>query len=110
MNNSAKLNPVATPIAVRNIFQVQGEYAQVSVDSETFKAINGLRPALEYTTTRNAAGQGIRVFNINGVQVMSRYDKENRKTRFIMKHSDAMSCLKTLEQERAEGPVVATTL
>lgn len=108
MNNDSKLAP--TKVAVRNIFEVQGDYARVSVDNETFNAIRGMTPSLPYTTSRNASGQGIRIFNIGGVVLMSRYDKETRKTNFIMKNTDAVANLQTLAQERANEPVLGFTL
>ncbi len=97
--------------AVRNIWETEGDYCRVSIDSDTFNKIKGFNPVIRHvSTTRNAKGQGLRVYDIDGVTLYSRYDKESRKTSFILKHSDAVAHLRTLEQERSEEPAVAFSL
>lgn len=97
--------------AVRNIWETEGDYCRVSIDSDTFNKIKGFSPALRHvSTTRNAKGQGLRIYNIDGITLYSRYDKETRKTSFIMKHSDAVAHLRTLEQERSQEPSLAFSL
>lgn len=94
---------------VRTIVETQGEYAHVIVDRDTFEAVNGFKPALPYTTTRNASGQGVRVFTIDGVQLFARRDKESGKSVFVMKNADATRLLTTLADERANEPSLAFT-
>ena len=93
-------------LAVRTIIKEDGEFAQVVVSNEVFKQVAGVRPALPYTTARNAAGNGVRIFDIDGVKLYTRRDKEAGKTYFIMHKADAQKCLKTLEEERAGEPVL----
>ena len=44
---------------------------------------------------------GVRVFNINGIDLYVHYDKENRNTMFIMKTQDAQENFLPITQERA---------
>jgi len=100
-----------TNFAVRNIWEVEGDYARVSIDNETFNAIRGFSPAIKHVgTTRNAKGQGVRVYNLDGVTLYTRYDKETRKTSFIMRVEDAKAHLRTLAQERANEPTMNFSL
>lgn len=93
-------------IAVRSIIKETGDFAQVVVSNEVFKQVAGVRPLLAYTTARNSAGNGVRIFEIGGVKLYTRRDKEAGKTYFIMKKEDAQKCLRTLEEERAGEPVL----
>jgi hypothetical protein len=93
--------------AVRNIFESAGnnaKYVKVSVDYNTFNAIKGMSPELPYTTTHDALGKGVRIFDIDGIKVMSQYDKETRKTSFIMDIDDATANLRSLDDERSDEP------
>lgn len=100
MNNEIKL-------AVRSIISTKGDYSQVVVSNEVFKAVTGVRPSLPYTTARQTTGQGVRIFDFGGTKLYSRRDKEAGKTYFVMHKDDAAKCLRTLEQERANEPVLA---
>lgn len=93
-------------LAVRAIIKTVGNHSQVVVSNEVFKAVAGVRPALPYTTARNAAGNGVRIFDFAGTHLYTRRDKELGKTFFIMKKEDAEKCLRTLEQERAGEEVL----
>lgn len=92
--------------AVRKIFSTVDGYSQVSIDSDTFNKVRGMRPELPYTTGRNKAGQGVRIFDINGNKLMSVYNKEEKKSGFIMTEAQANANLRTIEQERADEPVL----
>ena len=94
-------------VKVRAILATEGDYSHVVLDRATFEAVNGFRPALPYTTTRNAQGQGVRVFTIDGVTVYSRKDKDTKKSVFVMKTADAQRLLSTLADERANEPSLA---
>lgn len=91
---------------VRNIFEVSNEFAVVSVDSETFNAVRGVSPELPYTTSRTMDGKGVRIFEIDGVNLMSIYNKETKKTRFVMNQKEALAKLETLEDERSKEPTL----
>jgi hypothetical protein len=94
-------------LKVRNIIESKGDYSHVVISRENFDAVNGFKPQMAYTTSRDAAGRGIRVFDFSGVNLFARRDKENGKTVFIMKTTDAAERLETLEQERAGEPTLA---
>ena len=98
MNNNIKL-------VVRNIIgdAVDG-YSRVTVSNELFNAVRGVRPALAYTAMGDQGGKGIRIFNIGGYELYANYDKESRKTLFLMKTEDAQKCLLTVAQQRAGEP------
>jgi hypothetical protein len=89
-------------LIVRNIIsdEIDG-HVRVTVANELFNAIRGLKPALPYKGAGDLGGNGVRVFNIDGVDLYVHYDKEARQTMFIMKSKDANACLKTLVEERA---------
>ena len=85
--------------AVRRIFETDGNYSQVSVDSETFNKVRGLSPEIKPSSTgRNRAGKGIRVFDINDVKLMSQYDKDSRKTSFVMLTAEAEAYHQPLDE------------
>lgn len=94
------------PFAVRNIFSTQDGFSRISVDNETFNAVRGVVPTIPYTTSRTQDGRGVRIFDIDGTKVYSIYDKENRKTGFYMKQTDAQARLRTLAQERSTEPAL----
>ena len=89
-------------ISINQIFETSGNYSQVSVDRATFDQLRGLTPAIgKYETTRDAKGNGIRVFNVDGTKVYTKYNKEDRKTAFIMLTADAEKHLRA-NQEAVE--------
>lgn len=92
---------------VRTIIATIGNYSHVVVDRETFEQVNGFRPQLPYTTTRDAQGRGVRVFDIDGAKLYARKDKEEGKTVFVMSTADATKHLQTLAQERENEPALA---
>jgi hypothetical protein len=96
-------------LKVRNIFETANGFSKVSVNTEVFKAIAGFNPTLPYTTSRNANGNGVRVYDVDGVPVYTQYDKESKKTAIIMKTSDANKHLQTLESERENEVALAFT-
>lgn len=97
-------------LVVRNIIgdSING-YSRVTVSSEVFSAVvQSLRarftkqtPQLPYKGMGDEGGNGVRVFNINGVELYSHYVKESGKNVFLMKTEDAKACLLTLETQRA---------
>jgi hypothetical protein len=87
--------------SVRKIISTVGDYSRVTLDSETFRAVQGFKPELPYKAMGTADGKGVRVFDLDGVEIMSAYDGEARKTMFFMKNSDASKHLSTLSDERS---------
>ena len=98
MNNTINL-------VVRNIIgdAVDG-YSRVTVSNELFNAVRGVRPTLAYTAMGDQGGKGIRIFNIDGYELFANYDKESRKTLFLMKTEDAQKCLLTVAEQRSKEP------
>ena len=92
-------------LVVRNIIgeDVNG-YSRVTVANELFNAVRGFKPVLAYKGMGDSAGNGVRVFNIEGVDLYANYDSETRKTVYLMKTEDAKKHLLTLAQERASEP------
>ena len=92
-------------LIVRNIIgaDING-YSRVTVSNELFNAVRGVRPALAYKGQGDSANNGVRVFNVGGVDLYAHYDKESRKTVFLMKTEEANKHLMSLEQERANEP------
>lgn len=92
-------------LVVRNIIgaDVNG-YSRVTVSNDLFNAIRGFRPSLAYKAMGDSAGNGVRVFTIDGTDLYANYDKESRKTVYLMKTEDAQKHLVTLAQERANEP------
>lgn len=89
-------------IIVRNIISSDiGGFSRVTIANELFNAIRGVKPTLPYKGMGDAGGNGVRVFNIENVDLYVHYDKLNRKTMFIMKTQDALRHLKPLAVERA---------
>ena len=95
MNTTIKL-------VVRNIIgePING-YVRVTVANDLFKTIAGFRPSIAYTAMGDSGGNGVRIFDIDGVKLFSKYNKETAKTTFIMKTEDARAKLVTVAQERA---------
>lgn len=95
MNNDTKL-------VVRNIIgePING-YVRVTISNELFNAVRGVKPTLPYKGMGDSGGNGVRVFSINGVELCAQYDKETRKTMFLMKKEDAETALLTLAEQRA---------
>lgn len=92
-------------LIVRNIISADiGGYSRVTVSNELFNAIRGVRPTLAYEGMGDSGGHGVRVFNIDGIDLYVNYDKTKRSTMFIMKTPDALRCLKPLAVERANEP------
>lgn len=92
-------------LIVRNIISSDiGGFSRVTVSNELFNAIRGVRPTLPYKGAGDVGGNGVRVFNIEGVDLYVNYDKINRRTMFIMKTPDAQKYLKPLAVERANEP------
>ena len=88
-------------LIVRNIIgeSIDG-YSRVTVDNEVFNAVRGINPLVAYKGQGDQGGNGVRVFSFNGVELCAQYDKETRKTMFLMKTEDAKAHLLTLAQER----------
>ena len=92
-------------LVVRNIIgEPDNGYSRVTVSNELFNAVRGVRPQLAYKAQGDQAGKGIRIFTIDGVDLYSNYDKESRKTLFLMKTEDAEKCLCTVAEQRAKEP------
>ena len=101
MNNTNSLK-------VRNIFETKDGFAKVSIDQDHFKQIRGFSPELPFTTSHsNASGNGLRIFDIDGIKLYSQYDKEQRKTTLFMDANQAMAIKQTLSEERANEPGIA---
>lgn len=94
-----------TKWVVRNIIgeDVNG-YSRITIASNCFNAVKGFRPLLPYTAMGDASGNGVRVFKLGETELYASYDKESRKTVYLMKTEDAKSHLLTLVQERANNP------
>lgn len=110
------MNQVTTeaPIKVRQIIEEKNGYAHVVVDQNTFSKVSGFAPQLPYTTARNGNGQGIRIFDLDGVKLYVRKETQEevaegapRRQIFAMKLEDAHKYLLTLDQERENGEQVA---
>jgi hypothetical protein len=97
---------ITNALKVRRIFETKDGYSTVSVDTETFNKVRGVTPEYPYTASGTTNGGGVRIFNINGVSLISRYDKEQRKTKFIMDEKEALANLVTLAEQRANGPIL----
>lgn len=97
-------------VIVREIFETSGNFARVKLDKDIYKHVIGFNkqanPALlDYSTGKDQAGRGVRIFDINGVKVYTRYDKEldtKTKTHVYMHMADVKNRLKSLEEERAD--------
>jgi hypothetical protein len=79
-------------------------YSRVTVTYDLFIALRGVRPTMPFTAQGDQAGKGIRIFDFDGIKLYSNYDKESRKTLFLMKTEDAQSCLQTIAEQRANEP------
>lgn len=88
-------------LVVRNIIgePIDG-YVRVTVSNDVFNAVRGITPALPYRGQGDQGGNGVRVFSFEGVELCASYDKESRKTMFLMKTEEAKAHLLTLAQER----------
>ena len=88
-------------LVVRNIIgeSIDG-YSRVTVSNEVFNAVRGIKPLLAYRGQGDQGGNGVRVFSFDGVELCAQYDKETRKTMFLMKTDEAEAHLLTLAQER----------
>ena len=92
-------------LIVRKIFNTKNNYSQVSIDKDTFNAVRGFSPIIQPTgTSHDANGNGVRIFDINGVTLYSQYNKELKKTTFTMETKQAIPLLQSVEQERASEP------
>lgn len=90
-------------LIVRSIISADiNGYSRVTIANELFNAVRGIKPQLPYKSMGDMAGNGVRVFNLNGVDLYVRYDKASRTTHFIMKTQDARMHLQTLAMERAD--------
>ena len=89
-------------IIVRNIISADiNGYSRVTIANELFNAVRGVKPQLPYKGMGDIAGNGVRVFSLNGTDLYVHYDKASRTTQFIMKTQDARTHLQTLAMERA---------
>jgi hypothetical protein len=93
---------------IRNIIgaPING-YSQVTISNEDFNEVRGFNPQLPFTAQGDQApnvSNGVRIFIKNNIALYASYDKEARKTTFIMKTEDAEKCLLTLTTERANEP------
>lgn len=95
-------------LVVRNIIgsAIDG-WVRVTVSSEVFNAVRGITPALPYKGQGDLGGNGVRVFSFNSltegapaIELCASYDKESRRTMFLMKEEEAKAALLTLAQER----------
>jgi len=93
-------------IKVRKIFTRGADgFSQVSIDINAYRQIVGFdtdaNPDLKpYKTTASSTGQGVRVFDFNGVKVYTSYDKATKKMLpIMMKTTDAEANLETLEKD-----------
>jgi hypothetical protein len=82
---------------VRTILATTGNFSHVVVDRETFDKVNGYLPELPYTTSVDALGRGVRIYNVDGINLYSRKDKESGKTIFILNSKDAAKLLEDRE-------------
>ena len=91
----------AIKLVVRNIIgePIDG-YVRVTVSNDVFNAVRGITPQLPYRGQGDQGGNGVRVFSFEGVELCASYDKESRKTMFLMKTEEAKAHLLTLAQER----------
>ena len=95
-------------LVIRTIIESAGDFSHVVVSRDVFTATKGFKPELPYTTSRNSTGQGIRIFEFDDAKLLYvRYDKEEQKTVFIADNETAQACLLTLDEERADEPVLA---
>ena len=60
---------------VFKMFATKGDYSEVSIDTPTYFKITGFEPRAAYTTGKNKAGEGVRVFNIGGTKIFTCYKK-----------------------------------
>ncbi len=90
----------AAELVVRTIIDTKDGYSRVVVSNETFRQVQGVRPELPYKAMGDMGGNGVRIFSFGTTELYVKYDKENRKSIFIMKASDVKKHLRTLEQER----------
>lgn len=85
----------ATLLAGLKIIKVEGEYAHVSVNWNAFNALRGTNPAIPFAVMRDASGQPVRAFNIDGTMLFSCYKRGDvaagtrARTTFIMKAAEA---------------------
>lgn len=83
----------ATLLSGIKIVKTVGDYAHVILNYQCFTALRGANPALPFAASRNAAGESVRIFDIEGTKVYScaRRNDENGyvKTTFAMKAADA---------------------
>jgi len=107
-------------LVIREVIEEKGDFAHVVVSREVFDAVKGFDvpnwkgeahpKAVEgkvYATSRNKAGQGVRIFQFNdGKELFLRYNTEERKTTFVVSSDVAKTSLRSLEQERAGEPVL----
>lgn len=92
-------------LVVRNIIgESKDGHSRVTVSNELFNAVRGVRPALPYTAQGDQSGKGIRIFTVDGKNLYANYDKESRKTLFLMKTEEAQACLLTVAEQRAKEP------
>ena len=82
----------ATLLSGIKIVNTVGEFAHVILNYQCFTALRGANPALPFAASRNAAGEPVRIFDIEGTKVYScakRSDDGYVKTTFAMKAVDA---------------------
>lgn len=116
VKNDAKVEDNAQDslnLTVRNIIgDPKDGISRVTVNSEVFQAVidsirarfNNTKPVLEFKGMGDKAGNGMRVFNINGVELYVHYHDESRKMFLFMKTEEAKARLVSLAEERANEP------
>ena len=95
-------------LVVRNIIgETIGGFVRVTISNELFNKIRGFNPELAYEVQGSQDGKGVRIFTFGEVRLYANYDKDTRKTVFLMRTADAQAHLKTLADERADEPKLA---
>lgn len=68
-------------------------YSHVVLNYEAFNALRGARPVLQFAISRNADNEPVRIFDVEGVKVYSRFVRDPETnyitTSFAMKTADA---------------------
>lgn len=97
-------------LKVNKILKVTGAFAHVSICGPAFEAIKGFSPLMPYTTARNQASKGVRIFDFDGVKVFSCFVKgegeEYGKAKVLMLTEDANRLKAESDAERANEPVL----
>lgn len=79
LNNGLETN---TEFCVRRILGTIGEYSSVTLNKDAFLLIiqkGKVLPLMKYTTAGSADGKGARIFNFDGIQVITNYDEKKER-------------------------------